>query len=44
MINPLNILGSLFKSPNKKEIDRISKIVKNINSFESEISKLSESE
>ena len=39
MFNPLNLLSKFIKSSNQKELDRISKIVENVNSFV-QISKL----
>ncbi len=40
MLNPLNIISKFIKSGNQKELDRIAKIVKEINLKESNISKL----
>ena len=40
MINPLNLFSKLFKSSNQKELDRISKVVKKVNSFEGEVKSL----
>ena len=37
MLNPLNFLSKFVKSSNQKELDRISKIVQQVNSFESDI-------
>ena len=34
MLNPLNFLSKLIKSSNQKELDRITKIVEKVNSFE----------
>jgi preprotein translocase subunit SecA len=34
MLNPLNFLSKFIKSSNQKELDRIAKIVVNVNSFE----------
>ncbi len=39
MLNPLNIINKFIKSGNQKEIDRIKKIVKEINFLESDVSK-----
>ncbi len=39
MLNPLNIISKFIKSGNQKELDRIQKIVKEINLLESDISK-----
>jgi len=40
MFNPLNLITKFIKSSNQKELDRISKIVKTINSLEDEFIKL----
>ena len=40
MLNPLNFLSKFIKSSNQKELDRISKIVEKINSFEGIIKEL----
>ena len=40
MINPLNLFSKLLKSSNQKELDRISKVVKKVNSFEEEVKSL----
>ncbi len=40
MLNPLNIISKFIKSGNQKELDRIGKIVKEINLKEDIISKL----
>jgi len=37
MLNPLNFLSKFVKSSNQKELDRIFKIVQQVNSFESDI-------
>ena len=37
MLNPLNFLSKFIKSSNQKELDRISKIVEKVNSFENKI-------
>jgi preprotein translocase subunit SecA len=37
MLNPLNFLSKFIKSSNQKELDRIAKIVENVNSFEAKI-------
>ena len=34
MLNPLNFITKFIKSSNQKELDRISKIVEKVNSFE----------
>ena len=43
MFNPLNLISKLIKSNNQKELDRIQKIVRNINSLEKNVEKLNES-
>ncbi len=40
MLNPLNFFSKLIKSNNQRELDRIAKIVNNINSLEEEIKNL----
>ena len=40
MLNPLNLISKIFKSPNQKELDKISKIVLEINKLEGKISEL----
>ena len=40
MLNPLNIISKFIKSGNQKELDRIQKIVKEINLLEDKVSKL----
>ncbi|MDB3964452.1 preprotein translocase subunit SecA [Candidatus Pelagibacter sp.] len=40
MFNPLNLITKFIKSSNQKELDRIGKIVKKINSLEDEFKKL----
>ncbi|MDC3117571.1 preprotein translocase subunit SecA [Candidatus Pelagibacter sp.] len=44
MFNPLNFISKFFKSGNKKELDRISKIVGQINLLEENIKKLNDKE
>ena len=44
MINPLNFISKFIKSGNKKELDRIGKIVDQINLSEENIKKLSDKE
>ena len=39
MLNPLNIISKFIKSGNQKELDRIQKIVNEINQLENEFSK-----
>ncbi len=40
MLNPLSFISKFIKSGNQKELDRISKIVKNINNLEEKFQKL----
>ena len=40
MLNPLNFIRKIFKSSNQIEIDKIQYLLKKINDFEDEISKL----
>lgn len=40
MFNPLNLITKFIKSSNQKELDRIGKIIKTINSLENEFKKL----
>ncbi len=44
MLNPLNIISKFIKSGNQKELDRIQKIVKEINLKESKVSKYEDNE
>ncbi len=44
MLNPLNIISKFIKSGNQKELDRIQKIVKEINLKESKVSKFQDNE
>ena len=44
MFNPLNFISKFIKSGNKKELDRIDKIVDQINLLEKNIKKLSNKE
>ncbi len=44
MLNPLNFISKFIKSGNKKELDRISKIVGQINLLEKNIKKLNDKE
>ncbi len=44
MLNPLNIISKFIKSGNQKELDRIQKIVKEINLEESKVSKFDDNE
>ena len=44
MFNPLNLISKIIKGSNQKELDRIQKIVKNINLFEKNVEKLEKAE
>jgi preprotein translocase subunit SecA len=44
MLNPLNFLSKFIKSSNQKELDRIAKIVKKVNSLESIIEAITDEE
>ena len=44
MFNPLNLISKIIKGSNQKELDRIQKIVKNINLFEKDLEKLDKTE
>ena len=44
MLNPLNFISKFIKSGNKKELDRIGKIVDQINLLEENIKKLNDKE
>ena len=44
MFNPLNLVSRFIKSNNQKELDRVEKIVKKINSFEGIFKKLNDSD
>jgi preprotein translocase subunit SecA len=44
MLNPLNFLSKFIKSSNQKELDRIAKIVEEVNSFEDKTKKLSKTD
>ncbi len=44
MLNPLNIISKFIKSGNQKELDRIQKIVKEINLKENKVSKFEDNE
>ena len=37
MFNPLNLITKFIKSSNQKELDRIGKIIKNINALEEKL-------
>ena len=40
MFNPLNFISKFIKSSNQKELDRIDKIVKKVNSLEDNLKNL----
>ena len=42
MFNPLNLISKIIKGSNQKELDRIQKIVKNINLLEKNVEKLND--
>ena len=42
MLNPINFISKFIKSSNQRELDRIGKIVKEINSFEEKIRNLND--
>ena len=44
MLNPLNFISKFIKSSNQRELDRIEKIVKKINSLEGAAKTLDDSE
>ncbi len=44
MLNPLNFISKFIKSGNQKELDRISKIVRQVNLFEKSVKKLKKEE
>ena len=44
MINPLNFFSKILKSSNQKELDRISKIVKKVSTFEEEVKSLDDTD
>ncbi len=44
MLNPLNFISKFFKSINQKELDKLQKIVKQVNDKENQIVKLENSE
>ena len=44
MLNPLNFITKFIKSSNQKELDRIAKIVDQVNSFEDSIKEISSNE
>ena len=40
MFNPLNLISKFIKTPNQKELDRLQKIVKQVNAYEEHVIKL----
>ena len=44
MLNPLKFISKFIRSNNQKELDKIDKIVSKVNSFEKEITSLSENQ
>tara|TARA_Y100000590_G_scaffold308727_1_gene348561 strand:- start:2579 stop:5128 length:2550 start_codon:yes stop_codon:yes gene_type:complete len=44
MLNPLKLISKLIKSSNQKELDRLQKVLRKVNSFEDEIIKLEDAE
>ena len=44
MFNPLNLLSKIIKSGNQKELDRIGKIVNQINSLEKKFENIDNSD
>ena len=44
MLNPLNLISKIFKSSNQKELDKLTKLVTNINKFESLFSNINDNE
>ena len=44
MLNPIKFLSKFIRSNNQKELDKIDKVVHKVNSFEKEISGLSENQ
>ena len=44
MLNPLSLISKIIKGGNQKELDRIQKIVKNINYLEKNIEKLEDAD
>ena len=44
MLNPLNFFSKFVKSSNQKELDRISKIVEKVNSYEASIKEMDDDE
>ena len=44
MLNPIKFFSKFIRSNNQKELDKIDKIVSKVNSFEKEITSLSENQ
>ena len=44
MLNPLKFISKFIRTNNQKELDRIQKIVKKVNSLENEVKNLSDIE
>ena len=44
MLNPLNLFSKFIKSSNQRELDKIERIVKKINSLEESTKKLADSD
>ena len=44
MLNPLNFISKFFKSSNQKELNKLQKIVKQVNNYEDQIVKLEDFE
>ena len=44
MLNPLNLIKKFIKSSNQKELDRITKIVEKVNSFEESVEKIQDAD
>ena len=44
MLNPIKFISKFIKSGNQNELDRISKIVEKVNSFESKVEKIADSD
>ena len=44
MLNPVNLLTKIFKSPNQKELDKLAKLIANISILEEQTSKLPDNE
>ena len=44
MFNPLSFISKFIKSSNQKELDRIGKIIKNINALEEKLQTLADTD